>query len=457
MKKNSKLNFIKEKTKKNWSKFKKQYIIAFFVIVFLVGATIGYYYAKNQQRNFDHSEENIYVDFLSEIYNKILNIYWENLSEAELVRFFKNQAESIMKTQYRLVSDDQTGLKIFLTEIIKELNDNKKKEFTVKLANLVLHNLKPIGRNKIFNQQGKQELENLVKNINPQNNLYAVLGLNKDASEKDIKASYQKQMTKLKSLPDNSPKKQKKLQQINYAYNVLSHSEKKQKYDQAKEEPTVFSKIFQPNLFYIYIKRFSPTTLNEFIQNADKTKNQTKLDTLVLDLRGNIGGSINLLPYFLGPFIGQNQYAYEMFHKDTYVPFKTKIGWLPSLIKYKRVVILIDGQTQSTAELMTAVLKKYNVGVLVGTTTKGWGTVEKIIKLEHQIDKENEYSLVLVENLTLRDDNKPIEGNGVEPTINIKTANWQQQFNHYFYDPQLTELIEKMLQKKPLEIITLPL
>jgi len=39
------------------------------------------------------------------------------------------------------------------------------------------------------------------------------------------------------------------------------------------------------------------------------------LDSLILDLRGNIGGSVDVLPYLLGPFIGQNNYAYQFLHQ----------------------------------------------------------------------------------------------------------------------------------------------
>ena len=100
---------------------------------------------------------------------------------------------------------------------------------------------------------------------------------------------------------------------------------------------------------------------------------------------------------------------------------------MPGLIRYKRMVVLINNQTQSTAELMAAVIKKYNVGVVVGTPSKGWGTIEKVFPLTKQIDppsgeagQSEKYSIFLVHSLTLREDGQPIEGNGVLPTINIK-------------------------------------
>jgi len=62
---------------------------------------------------------------------------------------------------------------------------------------------------------------------------YKVLGIDKSASEKDIKKAYRKQARKYH--PDLNPKDleaEKRFKQINEANEVLSHSEKRKKYDQ---------------------------------------------------------------------------------------------------------------------------------------------------------------------------------------------------------------------------------
>jgi carboxyl-terminal processing protease len=160
-------------------------------------------------------------------------------------------------------------------------------------------------------------------------------------------------------------------------------------------------------------------------------------------LRDNVGGAIDLMQYFLGPFIGPGQYAYDFYHQDNYTPFKTKTGWLSSLVQYKKVVILINGGAQSSAEVMAAALKKYNVGILVGEPTKGWGTVERVFDIERQIDPNRKFSALIVHSITLRDDGQPIEGRGVEPLINIKDRNWQSQLMEYFNYPELTKAVKE--------------
>ena len=196
----------------------------------------------------------------------------------------------------------------------------------------------------------------------------------------------------------------------------------------------------------MHVKKISPQTLDEFQKASDSTDRNPELKTLVLDLRGNIGGAIDIMPYFLGPFIGPDNYAYDFFHQDEYVPFKTKTGWLPSLVKFKKVVILIDGESQSSAEVMAATLKKYNVGVLIGSRTKGWGTIEQITPIKNQFDPTQKFSLLLVHSLTLREDGQPIEGRGVEPTIYISDKNWPKLFQDYYNSPVLMQAIKNLLK-----------
>ena len=182
-----------------------------------------------------------------------------------------------------------------------------------------------------------------------------------------------------------------------------------------------------------------------------KFNNIPNLDSLILDLRANVGGSIDILPYLLGPFIGKDQYAYEFFHQNEKTPYKTKVGWLSGLVQYKKVVILIDDKTQSSAEVMASVFKKYNVGILIGTTTRGWGTIEAVESLDQKLE-EQEYSIFLVHSLTLRTDGQPIEGNGVEPTININQSDWKEKLYSYFHYSELINAIEEIWNNPPGQI-----
>jgi len=147
----------------------------------------------------------------------------------------------------------------------------------------------------------------------------------------------------------------------------------------------------------------------------------------------------------LGPFLGFDQYAYQFYQQGKREDFKTKTGWINGLVKFKKVVILINQNTQSSAEVMASALKKYHVGVLVGSTTRGWGTVEKVFPLTHQLDQVQTFSVFLVHHLTLREDGQPIEGRGVDPDININDPDWRGQLEAYFDSPDLTSAVSRLL------------
>jgi len=113
--------------------------------------------------------------------------------------------------------------------------------------------------------------------------------------------------------------------------------------------------------------------------------------------------------------------------------------------KYKQIVVVIDQNTQSSAEMLAASLKKYHVGVLVGVPTKGWGSVERVFPLDNQISSKEIYSIFLVHSITLRDDNQPIEGRGVDPNINVKSPGWENDLFSYFRNSELTEAVKQIL------------
>ncbi len=385
--------------------------------------------------------------FLFEVYDTIQKNYWDKITDEQLVGLYVLGTEKLTEKKQEIRTKDRKSLEKLLSDKIKEISDEeKKKEFTVTLADIVLANLQPFGRSRLYSQKEEVDLKNRVENINPQTDQYGILGTKKDASPEELKKAFEQKDIELKK--DTSPDTKDKLAAVNKAYEILSDEKNRAIYNQSGAEPTMEYKLLSPQIFYLHIKQFSPTTIEELLSITQKVDKGETLNTLILDLRDNVGGAIDGLPYFLGPFIGNDQYAYQFFHQEVREDFKTKIGWLPTLIRYKKVVVLINENTQSSAEVMAAVLKKYNVGVLVGTTTKGWGTVEKVFNLNGQFDPNAKYSAFLAHSLTLRDDNQPIEGKGVEPNINIKNNGWEDELTKQFNLPVLTQKVKEILTPK---------
>ena len=436
---------------------KKVLTIISWVILGIAILSIGWVILKNinlPNKNKNKAlEQNKYVAFLSEIYNKIQTNYWEVISDEDLFNLYKLAADKLEHPVEVTIANDQISMRSMMNQIIDQLEtEEAKKEFTVNMATIVLYNLQPLGRSGLYTTQKETELWNNVKNIDPNTNLYEELGVTKNANPEEISQAATNKTNELNNIiTDNNKTEeenhlaQTKLATVQRAEETLPPTETRETYNQSGIEATVYGEILTDNILHMKIKKMSPTSFTELQQVANNFDQYESLDTLILDLRGNIGGSIDLMPYFLGPFIGPNQYAYETYHQGEYEPIKTKVGWLSSLVRYKKVIILQDELGQSSAEVMSAVLKKYNVGILVGTNSKGWGTIEAVYDLDNQISETETYKIFLVHSVTLRDDNQPIEGRGVDPVVNINEEDWEDQLYSYIPDRKLINSVESLI------------
>lgn len=429
------------------------------ILLILIGAFIlvsglsGYLiFTQTQKKPVDQNQV-----FVGEIYDKIKENYWENISDQKLSELFglaieklagpnisntldsKNKdATSLTQASNNTLSGKKPATKEEMlrsvSTVTAKYDQNKKKEFIVNLVSAVLANLQPFGRSGLYTQKLETQLKNTVNNVNPEKDLYKDLGLPKNASEAAVLETFNK-----------LPEEKKKNKEIAYAKDTLINKDTKARYDQGGVEPTIFPKFLTPDIAYMQFKKFSPTSFDEFQKSLNSLDKEGGPTSLIFDLRGNIGGAIDALPYFMGNFLGANQYIFDFYVKDKFEPYRTTLAQLPVMKRIKTMVVLVDNQTQSSAELMASSLKRYRIAVVVGVPTKGWGTVERIFPLDHQIDKNEKYSLFLVHRITLRDDNQPIEGRGVDPNVNIKDLNWETQLESYVRYPGLVSAVKQIL------------
>jgi carboxyl-terminal processing protease len=192
------------------------------------------------------------------------------------------------------------------------------------------------------------------------------------------------------------------------------------------------------------MSKVSPSSFLEFGRTILAASTTPGLDSMILDLRGNVGGALDFAQNFLGLFLGDTQYAFDLYHQGDYNVQRTNQPKFTELTRYKDIAILTDGMTQSTAEVTTAAMERFHLAHVVGETTRGWGTVENTFPLDTIIDPAEKYSMLLVHSLTLRPDNQPVEGRGVDPDVNIKDANWKTELSKYFTSPSLITALKKV-------------
>ncbi len=394
-------------------------------------------------------ERDAHTRFVMEGFDVIQKNYWASTTEAVLASHFQLSLQKAQNalTMPVLTTKNRAGTAKMLSEAFSAATSSEaRKALALDMLNVALYNLEPFGRNGLLSQMQETAFREDVANVDKEKDLYKDLGLEKGASEEDVKVAYEAKLERLKD--DSSPEAKVELEKAKYAKGVLANPNTKDLYDEAKIEPTASTDVIGKSL-YIKIDRISPTTLLEFGRTVYSATTTPGLDSMIIDLRGNLGGALDFAQSFLGLFLGPNQYAFDLFHQGDYAVQRTNQQYFPELARYKEIVVLTDNMTQSTAEVASAAFKRFKLGTVVGDTTRGWGTVENTFPLTTTIDPKEKYLLLLVHSITLREDGQPVEGRGVDPHISIKDPDWKADLSRYFDSETLRKTIVEVIQNPP--------
>jgi hypothetical protein len=378
------------------------------------------------------AEKDTFVRFDMEIFDIIMTNYWQKGTEADLAGLYQlalAKAEGVATEA--LPSNDRVGTAAMLGEAFKKAAEDKRKELAVNTGIIVLANLAPQGRSGLLSDKQEQEFRDTANNINRENNLYSELGVKEGASTAEVQQAFDAKKAVLEA--SSSPAAKAELAAAQHAHEVLADTGSKAIYDETKIEPSVVSHIIGKSTLYLDLSQVTPATLQEFVNTLEKTKDNPQLTSMIIDVRGNIGGTLDFAKYLLALFVGPNQYAFDLFHQgEMQVERTPAVPKIPSLKNFKEIAILTDAMTQSTAELTTTIFKRMHMAIVVGTKTRGWGTVENTFPITTQISTAEKYSVLLVHSLTLREDNEPVEGKGVDPDIDVSAADWKQKVANAF-------------------------
>ena len=135
------------------------------------------------------------------------------------------------------------------------------------------------------------------------------------------------------------------------------------------------------------------------------------IDALIWDLRGNYGGSVAVTSRILSYFIAEGKlFTVESNDKARTVFSATGNAFLAEL----PVIILIDHNTVSAAEIAVAVMRERKHTIIIGQTTKGKGTVQDTFPLGKS------YLLHFTVAKWLAPSDQWLHGIGITPTIEIK-------------------------------------
>jgi carboxyl-terminal processing protease len=167
------------------------------------------------------------------------------------------------------------------------------------------------------------------------------------------------------------------------------------------------------------ITSFQDNTLQEVKEALASLQSEPAVKALILDLRGNPGGLFEVAVQVAELFLGEGvvviaQGPHRKFNK----PYRAEISNPVTL----PLVVLVDSDTASAAEVVAGALKEHRRATLVGETTYGKGSVQVTILLDKPpLDRMPAAIRVTVARL-LSPTRQPYTGLGITPDVPFATA-----------------------------------
>lgn len=159
---------------------------------------------------------------------------------------------------------------------------------------------------------------------------------------------------------------------------------------------------------YLKFNMFTDNSSAEFnsVLNEFKQKN---VKGVILDLRDNSGGLLAECEKIASNFIPSGILLWTRNRDGLTEPLKIK-GQEFNL----PLVVLINNGTASAAEILTGVIKDYNVGTIIGENTFGKGVIQQIFNLP------GSYTLKVTVEEYLTPNKIEINGKGITPDITVQ-------------------------------------
>ena len=170
------------------------------------------------------------------------------------------------------------------------------------------------------------------------------------------------------------------------------------------ESPTVNYEMMENDIGYIQITEFDQVTIDQFTEALAVCKG-SDMKALVLDLRSNPGGSLNVVCEIARKLLPEGLIVYT---EDKYGQREELTCDGANEIQVP-VVVLVNGYSASASEILAGAIQDHEKGILMGTKTFGKGIVQRVISLSDGSAVKLTISTYYTPN------GKDIHGVGIEP------------------------------------------
>lgn len=111
------------------------------------------------------------------------------------------------------------------------------------------------------------------------------------------------------------------------------------------------------------------------------------IDGLVIDLRGNGGGSLTEATSLTGLFIDEGPVVQV---KDAFGKVEVEVDPDPDVVYTGPLAVLVDRNSASASEIFAGAIQDYGRGIIIGEPTFGKGTVQTLIDLNRYVPGEEQ-------------------------------------------------------------------
>ncbi len=185
--------------------------------------------------------------------------------------------------------------------------------------------------------------------------------------------------------------------------------------------PSITSETLSDGIGLVSVERFSQKTSGEFSEHLEGLRAKGPLRGLVIDLRGNTGGSMRHASRIVNYFVSEGTIIRTEGAIGEPVPRLTpRIDAEPGRLRYEGpVAVLVDRRTASGAEIVAGALKFFGRSLTLGDQTFGKGTVQKVYPLRKSGEK---VSMKLTVARYLLPEDTFINSVGVTPDVLLGTV-----------------------------------
>ena len=198
------------------------------------------------------------------------------------------------------------------------------------------------------------------------------------------------------------------------------------------EEPAIVYGMQENNIGYIQISKFS-RPLTSQMETALKELEANGMEKLIIDLRNNTGGYLDSAETTASLFLKKGKLIYSLEDKkskeDYYDQTETSRNY--------PIVVLINNNSASSAEILAAALKDSYGAVLVGQTSYGKG------KVQQTYDMQDGSMAKFTSAKWLRPTGDCIDKKGIKPDFEVEqTTQTNENGEEIIIDTQLVKALE---------------